>query len=188
VWRDGASGGEDGLSQRASVALRAGWRQAGQGIGHGRAKKARMRSKLVLTLAVTIAALAAAPAALADGLGPRDKAVMELRVWTKHAVCADCDQAPRMDRAVWRFASSYGPRNRTSFAYATVSWRLYNGKPGGAVLFGFDPYRGGWMELGFSAASRAGKPAFSCGADALINANYRLAQQVALMKRVASCS
>lgn len=136
---------------------------------------------LVSAIAATLG-VGVAGAAAADNLSLHDKHAIEIRLYS--ASCADCDSAPNMKTAVWRFASSFATGgNVTGFAYTLVTYRQVDGDRQ-AVLLGFEPYAGRWRIL---AKSASGRNEFSCGTNVLLNKNYALDRQLRLVKKLVRC-
>lgn len=134
-------------------------------------------------LATVAAALVMAPSAVAaDGLTAHDKAAITIVLYSRS--CADCDFAPDMATARWRFASDFGMRGGLGVAYALVAFRDAGGKRH-ATLFGFEPYAGRWRLL---LASPNGSATFQCGSRVVLNRHVGIDRQLRLVKRLVRCA
>ena len=146
----------------------------------------RIRPHLAATAVVALSALSVsdAPAALAaDSLGIHEKHAIAIKLYS--LTCADCDLAPNMKTAVWRFASDFkAGASVTGFAYTLVSYRQVDGAKQ-AALFGFEAYAGRWRLLG---RSLDGSNRLVCSTDLMLNKNYALDRQLRLIKKLVRCS
>lgn len=145
----------------------------------------------VIATAVLVVGTPALAGSSADSLSLHERDAL----WTMFYSRMGCvDQPPGhcvYTPARMKFASDYGQRSGARVAYAVVTYSDFDrngsqtGKRG-AMLFMFDtPTVGGGARWKYVAQSSDGR--FLCGTEVLDNPNFRIDQQIRVLKRVVRC-
>ena len=140
----------------------------------------------VLTAAAAILVLAAVVpdvGSAGDSLSLHERVGISGKIY-KRAGCVDCERAPDMRTARWKFASDYGEPKSVQIAYVVVAYASLD-KKRHAMLFGYDSFSAQWIFMGEAGGSNV----FLCGTNVLVYPNnYKVVEQLKVLRRVARCA
>ena len=155
-----------------------------------------MFAKTLVASIVVMAVLAVGAPALASSSADNLSIHERNALWTMFYSRTGCVDIPAghcaYTPARMKFASDYGQPSSVPVAYAVVNYRDYdrNGQQTGrqgAMLFMFaTPTIGGGARWKYIGKAMGGT--FTCGTNVLDNPNYRIDQQIRVLKRIVSCS